>query len=176
MLLQEGCVANQGRDGQPGALFRGAGSISRRSWIDIVEKNKAGARNDQGTKLSKIAAPLLKISKRLVPSCTQASAQTAAGEGQAREYPMIPPDWHAADMQQQGPSPGPVGSGAGEAKAYAVGERMRAEIQRVLCHARIQACKVTLMDRMHLRRAMVQDNAGHRPRGAPACTADRGRA
>jgi hypothetical protein len=47
--------------GQTGALFRGAGSISRRSWIDIVEKKKMAAKNDQGTKLSKITAPLLKV-------------------------------------------------------------------------------------------------------------------
>jgi hypothetical protein len=125
--------------------------------------------------------------KRLAPSGTQASSQTAAGEGQAREYPRIPPVWHAADMQQQGPLPGPVGSGAGDAEASAAGERMRAEIQHVLFHAwppsvhilysfferektRFQTApiipnlsrvfslwKVTPIDRIHLRRTMVQD-------------------
>ena len=122
--------------------------------------------------------------KRLAPS-------TAAGEGQAREYPRIPPDWHAADMQQQGPLPGPVGSGAGEAEAYAVGERMLADIRRVLFDSwppsvhilysfferektRFQTAhleqsripnlslvfrlwKTTPMDRVHLRRTMVED-------------------
>jgi len=125
--------------------------------------------------------------KRLAASGTQASAQTAAGEGQAREYPRIPPVWHAAVMQQQGPLPGPVGAGAGEAEASAAGNRMLAEIQCVLFHAwppsvhilysfferektRFQTAplipvlsrvfslwKVTPMDRMHLRRTMVED-------------------
>jgi len=46
--------------GQPGALFRGAGSISRRSWIDIVEEKDGGEKRSR-EKLSKIAAPLLKV-------------------------------------------------------------------------------------------------------------------